>query len=72
MNFKACAIMGKMYGLNFSENENEKALYENFKNFSFPDSRLYEDLMKNDEFSKVIKQFLEIISICHTIISFKK
>mmetsp|Transcript_14805 Transcript_14805/g.2473 ORF Transcript_14805/g.2473 Transcript_14805/m.2473 type:complete len:119 (+) Transcript_14805:1236-1592(+) len=65
MEFKRCSIKGKQYGSLEPQETSEQISYYPHSKFKFFDPKLLKDLKKGNN---DVKEFLECLSLCHTVI----
>jgi phospholipid-translocating P-type ATPase (flippase) len=63
---KACSIRGKLYSFDPIDRKDETDIFRH-KDFEIAELEIYQELKSNSLFSNYIKEFLEYLSICHTV-----
>jgi magnesium-transporting ATPase (P-type) len=63
---KACSIKGKLYSFDPVDRKDETDIFRH-KEFDVSELEIYQELKSNSLFSVYIKEFLEYLSLCHTV-----
>ena len=63
---KACSIRGKMYSFDNLEQKDENYVFK-LKNNDLKNLEIYQEMHSNSKFSNSIKEFMEKLSLCHSV-----
>ena len=63
---KACSIRGKMYSFDNLEQKDENYVFK-IKNNDLKNLEIYQEMHSNSKFSNNIKEFMEKLSLCHSV-----
>jgi magnesium-transporting ATPase (P-type) len=63
---KACSIKGKLYSFDPIDKKDETEVFKH-KDFDVCELEIYQELKSNSFFSSYIKEFLEYLTLCHSV-----